>query len=72
MGQFKPGDKVECYSSVGRQVVTIIDVGLKVQNPFDPEVWTDEMVLVQYHVRPGRGMAHENQLRRIVLDLQYE
>jgi hypothetical protein len=64
---FKVGEQVLSYSSVGEQVVTILEVDLKVQNPFSGE-WTENMVMVQYHVKPGRGLAHENQLRRIPIE----
>jgi hypothetical protein len=63
---FNPGENVICYSSVGAQTVIVIETGLRVQNPFNCE-WTDNMVLIQYLIKPGTGMAHENQLRRIEL-----
>jgi hypothetical protein len=64
---FQPGDNVECFSSVGKQRVTVLETGLKVKNPFSG-AWTDNMVLVQYLVKPGQGMAHENQLRRVEIN----
>lgn len=62
----KQGDKYYCYSSVGKQIVTIVESGLKVKNPFTGE-WTEHMVIVKY-ADGGTGMAHENQLIRIGIE----
>lgn len=62
-GMIKAGDKMWLYSSVGKQVVTVLEVGLSVQTPFTPEA-TAEMVMVEYP-NGGRVFAHERQLDRI-------
>jgi hypothetical protein len=64
--QYKPGETVMLYSSVGAQAVTILETDLTVKNPFNGD-WTDRMLIVMYS-DGGQGMAHEYQVRRIELE----
>lgn len=57
------GEKVWCYSSVGKQLVVITEINLSVVNPFDGKRYGN-MVTVLYE-NGGKGVAHEKQLERL-------
>jgi hypothetical protein len=62
----RPGEKVYSYSSVGKQIVTVLEVGLTISTPLTPEP-TPNMVRVEYP-NGGTGFAHPKQLERLEIE----
>lgn len=62
MEPFKIGEFVTLYSSVGAQIVKILEMDLVIETEISQR--TPDMLMVQYQ-NGGRGFAHVNQVRKL-------